>query len=158
MANPLWIAGEHSQYQQGGKRAGFFAGAWHGVIAPLTIILQFAGYYAPGLAGVSFYELHHRRLRYNVGFILAVAWLYGSTVVEGFDFVVIIALVVLVLLGLSLVGKERLYRRQNEKLEEANKALSDANNALFEKNRDLERANQQIQEQSAQIREADRLK
>ena len=85
MANLFWIAGENSKYQQkGGKRAGFFAGIWHGVMAPVTIMIQFAGYYAPLLSGVSFYELHHKRIRYNVGFILAVAWLYGPFVVEGF--------------------------------------------------------------------------
>ena len=158
MANLFRIAGENSKYQLERKRAGFFAGVWHGIIAPVTIILQFAGYYVPGLAGVSFYELHQRRRRYNVGFILAVASLYQYYIVEGYSFFVMIALGLLVLLGLNLVGKEQLFRRQNEKLEEANKALSDANNTLFYKNRDLEQANEQIQEQSTQIREANRLK
>ena len=159
MANLFWIAGENSKYQQkGGKCAGFFAGIWHGVITPITIMIQFAGYYAPLLSGVSFYELHNKRILYNVGFILAVAWLYGSFVVEGFSFIVIIALCLFVLLGLNLVRKEQMYRRQNQKLEEANTALSAANNELFDKNRALEQANEQIQAQSAQIQEADRSK
>ena len=159
MANLFWIAGENSKYQQkGGKRAGFFAGIWHGVMAPVTIMIQFAGYYAPLLSGVSFYELHHKRIRYNVGFILAVAWLYGPFVVEGFSVIVIIALGLFVLLGLNLVGKEQMFRRQNQQLEETNTALSAANHELFDKNRALEQASEQIQAQSAQIQEADRLK
>ena len=41
MANPLCVAGNSSKYKQpGATPAGFWAGLWHGIIAPITFIVS----------------------------------------------------------------------------------------------------------------------
>jgi len=41
MANALAVAGPNSKYQQpGAKPAGFWAGLWHGLISPITFLIQ----------------------------------------------------------------------------------------------------------------------
>jgi hypothetical protein len=67
MANALCVAGANSKYQQLGARpAGFWAGLWHGIIAPIPFIVSlFAG-------GVRIYEANNIGRWYDFGFMLGI--------------------------------------------------------------------------------------
>ncbi len=70
MANILAIAGSNSRYRlPGASPAGFWAGLWHGLIAPLLFwVSLFVG-------GVRVYETNNKGRRYDFGFLLGVgAW------------------------------------------------------------------------------------
>ena len=73
MANPLAIAGVNSKYKlPGASPAGFWAGLWHGLIAPITFL--FSLFYP----GVSIYETHNRRGWYDFGFLFGIGALATS--------------------------------------------------------------------------------
>jgi hypothetical protein len=67
MANALLVAGSNSTYKQpGASPAGFWAGLWHGIIAPITFIVSlFAD-------GVRIYETNNNGRWYDFGFILGI--------------------------------------------------------------------------------------
>lgn len=65
MANILAVAGPHSKYQQAeSKPAGFWAGFWHGLIAPITFLVSLFD------AGVRIYETNNNGRWYEFGFVL----------------------------------------------------------------------------------------
>ncbi len=68
MANALLVAGSNSEYKQPGvSPAGFWAGLWHGIIAPITFIVSlFAD-------GVRIYETNNNGRWYDFGFMLGIA-------------------------------------------------------------------------------------
>jgi hypothetical protein len=55
-----------------GKVAGFWAGLWHGIIAPITFIISLF------TRKVSFYEVHNNGNWYNLGFVLGAGILTGG--------------------------------------------------------------------------------
>ncbi|MEI8068119.1 MAG: hypothetical protein WCG91_04220 [Candidatus Shapirobacteria bacterium] len=66
-ANILWAAGPNSKFQlKGAKAAGFLAGLWHGIIAPVTFIISL---FTPK---VKFYESNNNGKFYDFGFILGI--------------------------------------------------------------------------------------
>lgn len=67
MANILCVAGSNSKYQEpGADPAGFWAGLWHGMIAPITF---FVSLFADG---VRIYETNNRGRWYDFGFMLGI--------------------------------------------------------------------------------------
>jgi hypothetical protein len=70
MPNILNIAGPNSKYKAPGARpAGFWAGLWHGIIAP---VLFWISLIAPS---IRVYETNNKGRRYDFGFLLGVgAW------------------------------------------------------------------------------------
>ena len=67
MANVLCVAGPGSKYQLPGARpAGFWAGLWHGLIAPITFLVSLA------TVNVRIYEKNNRGRLYDFGFLLGV--------------------------------------------------------------------------------------
>lgn len=78
MANILAIAGPNSKYKVGGAEpAGFWAGLWHGLLAPLTFIVSV---FAPG---VRLYETNNRGLLYDFGFVIGLSGSFGGGVSIG---------------------------------------------------------------------------
>ena len=74
MANALAVAGPNSKYQQpGAEPAGFWAGLWHGLIAPITFL---ASLFTPD---VRIYETNNRGRLYDFGFIIGVSGAFGSS-------------------------------------------------------------------------------
>lgn len=72
--NILAVAGPGSQYSLTGTApAGFWAGLWHGIISPITLIVSA---FSPE---VRIYEIHNRGLRYDLGFVVGVASTFGGT-------------------------------------------------------------------------------
>ena len=75
MANKLAAAGPNSKWKLPDARpAGFWAGWWHGSIAPITLIV---GLFKPG---VRMYETHNTGAGYDAGFLLGVASALGNKV------------------------------------------------------------------------------
>ena len=73
MANRLAVAGPNSQYQvEGAEPAGFWAGYWHGLIAPITFIVSL---FKPG---VRIYETNNSGKWYDLGFILGASSSLGG--------------------------------------------------------------------------------
>lgn len=70
MPNILAIAGSNSKYKlPDAIPAGFWAGLWHGIIAPLLFWISL---FVPG---VRIYETNNKGRRYDFGFLLGVgAW------------------------------------------------------------------------------------
>ena len=67
MTNSLAVAGPNSKWQQpGASPAGFWAGFWHGIIAPITFIV---GLFYPN---VRMYEKNNRGPLYDLGFLIGV--------------------------------------------------------------------------------------
>lgn len=64
--NPLINQGDAS-----GRIARAGAGLWHGIIAPITLILSFFN------PDVQMYEVHNAGSEYDVGFLLGVALVFG---------------------------------------------------------------------------------
>ena len=78
MANKLAVAGPDSKFKlPDAEPAGFWAGYWHGAIAPITFVV---GLFNPG---VRIYETHNNGAWYDLGFILgASASLGGGAAVK----------------------------------------------------------------------------
>ena len=73
MANILAVAGPNSKYQlPGAKPAGFWAGLWHGLIAPITFIVSL---FTPN---VRIYETNNRGRLYDFGFIIGISCSFGG--------------------------------------------------------------------------------
>jgi hypothetical protein len=73
MANALSVAGTNSKYQEpGAEPAGFWAGLWHGFIAPITFIVSLF------VDGVRIYETNNRGCWYDFGFMLGIGAYAGS--------------------------------------------------------------------------------
>jgi hypothetical protein len=67
MANALCVAGANSKYkQEGADPAGFWAGLWHGIIAPITFIVSLFS------DGVRIYETNNNGRWYDFGFMLGI--------------------------------------------------------------------------------------
>jgi len=79
MANILAIAGPNSKYKlPGHKPAGFWAGLWHGIIAPILFWISLIS------PGVRVYEINNRGRWYDFGFLLGVgAWSQSPHAVQG---------------------------------------------------------------------------
>jgi hypothetical protein len=72
MVNKLAVAGPDSRFKlPDAKPAGFWAGYWHGLIAPITFVI---GLFRPG---VRMYETHNNKW-YDLGFILGVSASLGG--------------------------------------------------------------------------------
>ena len=54
-----------------GRMAGAVAGLWHGMIAPITLVLSF---FAPD---IQMYEVHNAGSEYNFGFLLGIAFIFA---------------------------------------------------------------------------------
>ena len=70
MPNVLAIAGSDSKYKlPGATPAGFWAGLWHGFIAPLLFCVSLF------VSGVRVYETNNKGRWYDFGFLMGVgAW------------------------------------------------------------------------------------
>jgi hypothetical protein len=64
--NPLINQGDAS-----GRIARAGAGLWHGIIAPITLILSFFN------PDVQMYEVHNAGSEYDLGFLIGVAMVFG---------------------------------------------------------------------------------
>ena len=74
MANILTIGGPGSRYQiAGAKPAEFWAGFWHGIIAPITFIVSLFN------PQVRLYETHNSGAWYDFGFVLGLAGSFGGS-------------------------------------------------------------------------------
>jgi len=54
-----------------GRIGGAFAGLWHGIIAPITLVLSFFS------SDVQMYEVHNAGSEYNFGFLLGIAFIFA---------------------------------------------------------------------------------
>jgi len=73
MLNKLALPGPDSKYQAPeGQPAGFWAGVWHGSIAPLSFLISL---FKPG---VRVYETHNVGRWYEFGFIIGAAIAFGG--------------------------------------------------------------------------------
>ena len=83
MANILAGAGPNSKYQlPGAKPAGFWAGLWHGLIAPITFIVSL---FTPN---VRIYETNNRGRLYDFGFIIGISGSFGGGSSTGSKFII----------------------------------------------------------------------
>lgn len=70
----LGLAGPGSMYRlPGGQAAGFIAGLWHGIIAPVTFVVSI---FDPD---VRMYESTNRGLSYDLGFLIGVSAVFGGS-------------------------------------------------------------------------------
>jgi len=60
------------QFKEGGKKANFIHGIWHGWIAPLSLILSFFG------DGIRMYEPNNTGWTYDLGFYIAILGGFGG--------------------------------------------------------------------------------
>ncbi len=75
MVNKLAVAGKNSRFKQPeAEPAGFWAGFWHGNIAPLTFVTSLFN------KDVSIYETHNNGAWYNFGFLLGISSVLGPKV------------------------------------------------------------------------------
>jgi hypothetical protein len=65
------LAGTDSQFDAE-TPAGFFAGAWHGLLAPFTLLADLLG------ANVSMYEPANVGPQYDLGFLIGLTILFGA--------------------------------------------------------------------------------
>lgn len=73
MTNVLSVAGTASIYKKpGAKAAGFLAGLWHGIIAPITFIISLFAH------EVSIYETNNNGRWYEFGFMLGIGAYAGN--------------------------------------------------------------------------------
>jgi hypothetical protein len=73
MINRLAVAGPNSRYGLADAQpAGFWAGLWHGIIAPIAFIV---GLFQPG---VRMYEVRNAGWRYDLGFLLGIVAVVGG--------------------------------------------------------------------------------
>jgi len=54
-----------------GRVGGAFAGLWHGIIAPITLVLSFFN------SDIQMYEVHNAGSEYNFGFLLGIAFVFA---------------------------------------------------------------------------------
>ena len=74
MANRLAVAGPGSKYAEpGAEPAGFYAGFWHGMISPITLIVS---WFDPD---VRIYESKNTGRTYEFGFLLGASAALGSS-------------------------------------------------------------------------------
>jgi len=74
MANALAAAGPNSKYKlPGATPAGFWAGVWHGAIAPITFIISLFN------PSVRIYETNNKGCWYDFGFILGASASLGGS-------------------------------------------------------------------------------
>ena len=67
MANILAVAGPNSKYRlPEASPAGFWAGLWHGIIAPIIFIISLFN------PKVRIYETNNKGLWYDFGFLLGI--------------------------------------------------------------------------------------
>jgi hypothetical protein len=57
---------------EAGKVAGFWAGLWHGIIAPITFIMSLFS------DNVDVYEVHNNGNWYNFGFLIGMMIIFGG--------------------------------------------------------------------------------
>ena len=73
MPNILAVAGPGSKYQlPGAKPAGFWAGVWHGLIAPITFLVSLFN------PNVRIYETNNRGRLYDFGFLIGIGGSAGG--------------------------------------------------------------------------------
>ena len=73
MINRLALAGPNSRFELADATpASFWAGFWHGIIAPITFII---GLFQPG---VRMYEIRNTGWRYDLGFLLGILVMLGG--------------------------------------------------------------------------------
>jgi hypothetical protein len=73
MLEKLSLPGPNSKYQvPEAQPAGFWAGVWHGSMAPITFLVSL---FKPG---VRIYETHNAGLWYDFGFIIGAAIAFGG--------------------------------------------------------------------------------
>jgi len=74
MANILAVAGPNSKYKLlNAQPAGFWAGLWHGLIAPITFVICIFN------PNVRVYETNNRGRLYDFGFLLGVVGSIGGS-------------------------------------------------------------------------------
>jgi hypothetical protein len=74
VANRFRVGGPNSIFAQpGAEPARFWAGVWHGVISPATLI---ASFFTPD---VRIYERNNRGVLYDLGFLLGVMIIFGGS-------------------------------------------------------------------------------
>jgi hypothetical protein len=74
MANMFAVAGPNSKYKLlNAQPAGFWAGLWHGLIAPITFIICIFN------PDVRIYETNNRGRLYDLGFIMGVSSSIGGS-------------------------------------------------------------------------------
>jgi hypothetical protein len=77
MNNKFAVAGPNSKFREADAApAGFWAGYWHGLIAPIIFIVSL---FKPG---VRIYETHNNGTWYDFGFMLGVASSFGRNTVN----------------------------------------------------------------------------
>ena len=54
-----------------GRVGGAFAGLWHGMISPITLVLSFFN------PDIQLYEVHNAGSEYNFGFLLGIAFIFA---------------------------------------------------------------------------------
>ena len=73
MANILAVAGTNSKYKQiGASHAGFWAGVWHGLIAPIVFIVSLFN------PSVGIYEINNNGRWYDFGFLIGISSSVGG--------------------------------------------------------------------------------
>ena len=73
MTNRLAVAGPNSRYQlPGAEPAGFWAGYWHGMIAPIAFLVSLFN------PGVRIYETNNNGVWYDLGFIAGASTSLGG--------------------------------------------------------------------------------
>ena len=73
MANSLAVAGANSKYKQPGiSPAGFLAGVWHGLIAPIVFIVSLFN------SSVGIYETNNNGRWYDFGFLIGISSSLGG--------------------------------------------------------------------------------
>jgi hypothetical protein len=73
MANRLAVAGSNSKYKQpGATPAGFLAGLWHGLIAPITFSISLFN------VNVRMYETNNNGRWYDFGFLIGISGSLGG--------------------------------------------------------------------------------
>jgi len=63
--NPLM-----NEQAENGRVAGLLQGLWHGIIAPVTLVMSFFN------ENVQMYEVHNNGKEYNLGYLLGVALVF----------------------------------------------------------------------------------
>jgi hypothetical protein len=58
---------------EGGQVAGFWMGLWHGIIAPIALVVSLFN------DAVTMYEVHNNGGWYNFGFLLGVTAIWGGS-------------------------------------------------------------------------------
>ena len=74
MANSLAAPGPNSKYKEEcAEPAGFWAGLWHGIIAPITFIVSLFN------PGVRIYETNNKGVIYDFGYLIGLSGSVGGS-------------------------------------------------------------------------------